>query len=228
MRDMRERHVNKARLALFDLDNTLLTGDSDHGWGEFMVAQGLVDEADYGAKNDAFYQDYLAGNLDMVAYAEFALTPLTQYSVTELNSIHQKFMQTIVIPMIAPKTQALLKKHRDAGDILVIVTATNDFITAPIAEYLAIPHLIATSTEFMEGRYTGKLSGTPCFKEGKIDKLNAWMTLNNYSIEGACFYSDSHNDIPLLALVDEPIAVDPDATLEAHALANGWPVLSLR
>jgi HAD superfamily hydrolase (TIGR01490 family) len=222
---MRER---QGRLALFDLDNTLLAGDSDHGWGEFMVAQGLVDGADYGAKNDSFYQDYLAGNLDMVAYAEFALAPLMQYSATELNRIHQQFMQTTVIPMIAPKTQALLKQHRDAGDVLVIVTATNDFITAPIAEYLAIPHLIATPTEVINGRYTGKLSGAPCFKAGKIDKLNHWMALNGYSIEGACFYSDSHNDLPLLALVDEPIAVDPDAMLETHALANGWPVMSLR
>jgi len=218
----------QGRLALFDLDNTLLAGDSDHGWGEFMVAQGLVDGANYGAKNDTFYQDYLAGNLDMVAYAEFALAPLMQYSATELNSIHQQFMQTTVVPMIAPKTQALLKQHRDAGDVLVIVTATNDFITAPIAEYLAIPHLIATPTEVINGRYTGKLSGAPCFKAGKIDKLNHWIALNGYSIEGACFYSDSHNDLPLLALVDEPIAVDPDATLEAHALANGWPVISLR
>jgi|TARA_B110000211_G_scaffold153004_1_gene173859 HAD superfamily hydrolase (TIGR01490 family) len=222
---MRER---QGRLALFDLDNTLLAGDSDHGWGEFMVAQGLVDGADYGAKNDTFYQDYLAGSLDMVAYAEFALAPLMQYSATELNSIHQQFMQTTVIPMIAPKAQVLLKQHRDAGDVLVIVTATNDFITAPIAEHLAIPHLIATPTEVINGRYTGKLSGAPCFKAGKIDKLNHWMALNGYSIEGACFYSDSHNDIPLLALVDEPIAVDPDAVLEAHALANGWPVMSLR
>jgi len=218
----------QGRLALFDLDNTLLAGDSDHGWGEFMVAQGLVDGAEYGAKNDTFYQDYLAGNLDMVAYAEFALAPLMQYNATELNRIHQQFMQTTVIPMIAPKTQALLKQHRDAGDVLVIVTATNDFITAPIAKYLAIPHLIATPTEIINGRYTGKLSGAPCFKAGKIDKLNHWMALNGYSIEGACFYSDSHNDLPLLALVDEPIAVDPDATLEAHALANGWPVMSLR
>jgi len=151
-----------------------------------------------------------------------------KYSISELAVIHQKFMKATVIPMIAPKTQALLKKHRDAGDILVIVTATNDFITAPIAEYLAIPHLIATPTECIDGRYTGKLSGAPCFKEGKIDKLNAWMALNNYTIEGACFYSDSHNDLPLLALVDEPFAVDPDDTLKAHALATGWPVLSLR
>ena len=218
----------QGRLALFDLDNTLLAGDSDHGWGQFMVAQGLVDGANYGAKNDAFYQDYLAGDLDMVAYAEFALTPLAKYSATELKTIHQKFMQTTVIPMIAPKTQALLKKHRDAGDVLVIVTATSDFITAPIAEYLAIPHLIATPTEYVDGRYTGKLSGTPCFKAGKIDKLNAWMALNGYNIEGACFYSDSHNDLPLLALVDEPIVVDPDPKLEAHALANGWQVMSLR
>jgi len=218
----------QGRLALFDLDNTLLAGDSDHGWGEFMASEKLVDAADYGKKNDLFYQDYLAGRLDMVAYAEFALAPLMKYSISELAVIHQKFMKATVIPMIAPKTQALLKKHRDAGDILVIVTATNDFITAPIAEYLAIPHLIATPTECIDGRYTGKLSGAPCFKEGKIDKLNAWMALNNYTIEGACFYSDSHNDLPLLALVDEPFAVDPDDTLKAHALATGWPVLSLR
>ena len=218
----------QGRLALFDLDNTLLAGDSDHGWGEFMVSQGLVDGADYGAKNDSFYQDYVAGKLNMSAYAEFALAPLMQHEATELSTIHKKFMQTTVIPMIAPKTQALLKKHRDAGDVLVIVTATSDFITAPIAEYLAIPHLIATPTECVNGRYTGKLSGAPCFKAGKIDKLNHWMSLNGYSIEGACFYSDSHNDLPLLALVDEPIAVDPDATLEAHAQSHGWPVISLR
>lgn len=216
------------RLALFDLDNTLLAGDSDHGWGEFMVRQGLVDGADYGAKNDAFYQHYLAGNLDMVEYAEFALEPLKKYAASELEEFHQQFMQTTVIPMIAPKTQALLQQHRDAGDVLVIVTATNDFITAPIAKHLAIPHLIATPTECINGRYTGKLSGSPCFKAGKIDKLNEWMKEHGYSIEGACFYSDSHNDLPLLELVDEPIAVDPDEKLNAHALANGWPVLSLR
>ncbi len=216
------------RLALFDLDNTLLAGDSDHGWGEFMVAQGLVNTDEYGTKNDAFYQDYLAGSLDMVAYAEFALAPLMQHEATELSTIHKKFMQTTVIPMIAPKTQALLKQHREAGDVLVIITATNDFITAPIAEHLGIPHLIATPTEVINGRYTGKLSGAPCFKAGKIDKLYHWMALNGYSIEGACFYSDSHNDLPSLALVDEPIAVDPDATLEAHAQSHGWPVISLR
>ena len=218
----------QGRLALFDLDNTLLAGDSDHGWGEFMVAQGLVNRDEYGTRNDAFYQDYLAGSLDMVAYAEFALAPLMQREATELSIIHKKFMQTTVIPMIAPKTQALLKQHREAGDVLVIITATNDFITAPIAEHLGIPHLIATPTEVINGRYTGKLSGAPCFKAGKIDKLNHWMSLNGYSIEGACFYSDSHNDLPLLALVDEPIAVDPDATLEAHAQSHGWPVISLR
>ncbi|MDC1509104.1 HAD-IB family hydrolase [Oceanospirillaceae bacterium] len=218
----------QGRLALFDLDNTLLAGDSDHGWGQFMVSERLVDGDDYAAKNDAFYQDYLAGTLDMVAYAEFALAPLTRYSAEQLKVIHQKFMQTIVIPMVAIKAQALLKKHREAGDVLVIITATNDFITAPIAQYLNIPHLIATPTQCIDGRYTGKLSGSPCFKEGKIDKLNAWMTLHKKTIEGACFYSDSHNDLPLLELVDEPFAVDPDATLKAHALANGWPVMSLR
>ena len=216
------------RLALFDLDNTLLAGDSDHGWGEFMVAQGLVDRVDYGAKNDAFYQDYLTGSLDMIAYAEFALMPLTHYSALELNTIHQQFMHTTVIPMIAPKTQALLQGHRDAGDILVIVTATNDFITGPIADYLAIPHLIATPAEIINGTYTGKLSGAPCFKAGKIDKLKTWMALEGYTIERACFYSDSHNDLPLLAWVDEPIAVDPDAILKAHAEANNWPIISLR
>ena len=216
------------RLALFDLDNTLLAGDSDHGWGEFMVAENLVDAKTYAVKNDAFYQDYLAGTLDMVAYAEFALEPLTQYSLGQLSQIHDKFMQTIVIPMIAKKTHALLQQHRDAGDVLVIVTATNDFITAPIAKYLGIDHLIATPTQCLDGRYTGKLSGTPCFKAGKIDKLNAWMSKHGYRIDGACFYSDSHNDLPLLELVDHPVAVDPDDTLKAHALAKGWPVMSLR
>ena len=216
------------RLALFDLDNTLLAGDSDHGWGQFMVSQGVVDGADYSAKNDAFYQDYVAGTLDMNAYAEFVLAPLTQYSATELSNIHQQFMTSIVIPMIAPKTQALLKQHRDAGDVLVIITATNDFITGPIADYLAIPHLIATPAECIDGRYTGKLSGSPCFKEGKIDKLNEWMAAKGYTIEGACFYSDSHNDIPLLSLVGQPMVVDPDTKLEAHALTHGWPIMSLR
>jgi HAD superfamily hydrolase (TIGR01490 family) len=216
------------RLALFDLDNPLLAGDSDYGWGQFMVSKGLVDGADYSAKNDAFYQDYVAGTLDMHAYAEFVLTPLTQYSATQLSNIHQQFMASVVIPMIAPKTQALLKQHRDAGDILVIITATNDFITGPIADYLAIPHLIATPAECVDGRYTGKLSGSPCFKEGKIDKLNEWMAAEGYTIEGACFYSDSHNDIPLLARVDKPVVVDPDTKLAAHAIAKGWPVMSLR
>lgn len=216
------------RLALFDLDNTLLAGDSDHGWGEFMVSQGLVDGADYGAKNDSFYQDYVAGKLNMSAYAEFVLAPLTQYSTAKLDSIHQQFMQTVVIPMIAPKTQALLQQHRNAGDVLVIVTATNDFITAPIAAYLDIPHLIATPAELLNGRYTGRLSGPPCFQAGKIDKLNAWMARHDYTIEGAYFYSDSHNDIPLLSLVDQPMVVDPDTKLEAHAVAHAWPIMSLR
>jgi len=217
-----------SRLALFDLDNTLLAGDSDHGWGEFIVKQGLVDADDYGRKNDAFYQDYLAGSLDMAAYAEFALAPLTQYSATELETIHAQFMHSTIIPMIAAKTQALLDQHRQAGDVLVIVTATNDFITTPIAQHLGIPHLIATPAERIDGRYTGKLSAAPCFKAGKIDNLNAWMEQHGHNIEGACFYSDSHNDLPLLELVAEPIAVDPDTKLKAHAQAKGWPVISLR
>jgi len=217
-----------SKLALFDLDNTLLAGDSDHAWGEFMVQQGLVNAEDYGKKNDDFYQDYLAGTLDMVAYAEFALEPLTRYSLAELDTIHKQFMAQVIIPMIGPKALALLDEHRNQGDTLVIVTATNDFITAPIAKYLNIAHLIATPTQCIEGRYTGKLSGAPCFKAGKIDKLNTWMDENGHKIEGACFYSDSHNDIPLLALVDVPVAVDPDDKLKAHALANNWPVMSLR
>jgi HAD superfamily hydrolase (TIGR01490 family) len=130
--------------------------------------------------------------------------------------------------MIAPKTQALLQQHRNAGDVLVIVTATNDFITAPIAAYLDIPHLIATPAELLNGRYTGRLSGPPCFQAGKIDKLNAWMARHDYTIEGAYFYSDSHNDIPLLSLVDQPMVVDPDTKLEAHAVAHAWPIMSLR
>ena len=216
------------RLALFDLDNTLLAGDSDHSWGEFMVANEMVDGAYFKEQNDKFYEDYKNGCLDMHAYGAFILQPLTKYTQQELVLFHYQFMRECVIPMVLPKGQELIQQHRDAGDEIVIITATNDFVTFPISKYLGVDHLIATTAEKIDGQYTGKISGTPCLKEGKIGKLMDWLDTTDFSLMGARFYSDSFNDIPLLAEVDEPVVVDPDATLREHAMANDWPIITLR
>ncbi len=216
------------RLALFDLDNTLLAGDSDHSWGEFMVANKLVDSEYFTAQNDKFYQDYQNGCLDMHAYGAFALKPLTQYNDQQLLAFHDQFMQQHVIPMVLAKGRTLLQNHQAAGDKIIIITATNDFITYPIAQYLGVDTLIATTAEKINGQYTGKITGTPCLQAGKISKLKAWLENTHYDLAGACFYSDSFNDIPLLDVVDEPIAVDPDDKLRAHALDAGWPIITLR
>lgn len=215
-------------LAIFDLDNTLLAGDSDHAWGEFLVGAGLVDGAWYKAQNDRFYADYCAGTLDIFAYSEFVFAVLTQHDDATLQAWHERFMAEKVAGMILPKGRELLEKHRQAGDRLLIITATNRFITAPIAAELGVPELLATDPERVDGRYTGKVAGTPCFKEGKIERLRQWLASTGESLEGAWFYSDSRNDIPLLEFVSRPVAVDPDEALRAHAEAKGWPVLSLR
>ncbi len=216
------------RLALFDLDNTLLAGDSDHSWGEFMVANQLVDGDYFKQQNGKFYADYQNGCLDMHAYGAFALQPLTQYNSEELAKLHYRFMHERVIPMVLPKGQQLVQQHREAGDTIIIITATNDFITYPIAKYLGVDTLIATTAEQIDGQYTGQITGTPCLQEGKISKLKDWLDKTDLSLIGARFYSDSFNDIPLLQEVDEPIAVDPDEKLRAHAQACGWPIISLR
>jgi HAD superfamily hydrolase (TIGR01490 family) len=215
-------------LAIFDLDNTLIGGDSDHAWGQFLVENNYVDTESYERQNDAFYEDYKAGTLDIIAYQEFAFAPLAQYSPDELASMHQQFIKTKIEPMLLDKAAALIQHHRDSGHQLLIITATNRFITQPIATLLGFDQLIATEGEMIDGKYTGKVSGVPSFAEGKITRLNQWLAAREESLEGSFFYSDSHNDLPLLETVSHPIAVDPDPTLERIAKERDWRVISLR
>ncbi|MEH6470679.1 MAG: HAD family hydrolase [Halopseudomonas sp.] len=215
-------------LAIFDLDNTLLGGDSDHAWGEFLVEQGLVEPDRYQQANDGFYQDYLRGELDIYAYQAFALEPLTHFEPEQLSQLHQQFMQLKIVPMMLDKATELLQQHRQAGDFILIITATNRFVTGPIAEHLGVDDILATEPELIDGRYTGQLIGTPCYQEGKVVRLNQWLEERDHDLSGSYFYSDSRNDIPLLELVDHPIAVDADEALTQHAKAKGWSLISLR
>ncbi|SFR85589.1 HAD-superfamily subfamily IB hydrolase, TIGR01490 [Marinobacter daqiaonensis] len=215
-------------LAIFDLDNTLLAGDSDHAWGEFLVDAELVDPESHRKQNDQFYQDYLNGELDVMRYQRFALAPLIGHDMQKLDAWREAFMASRARPMYQQKASDLLDHHRRRGHILMIITATNRFVTGPIAEELGIEHLIATEPELCDGYYTGEVSGVPSFQEGKVLRLREWLKDHQETLEGAWFYSDSHNDLPLLRLVDHPVAVDPDPTLEARARENGWPVISLR
>ncbi len=215
-------------LAIFDLDNTLIGGDSDHLWGEFLVEQGIVDSDQFRETNDRFYEDYKRGELDILAYLAFALEPLTRFDPEQLAELHRRFMTTSIEPIMLPKAQALLQKHRDRGDFLLIITATNRFITGPIAEYLGVDDILASEPEVIDGRYTGRISGTPCYQDGKVMRLQAWLQARDMDLRDSYFYSDSHNDIPLLQEVDHPVAVDADEQLHALALEQGWPSISLR
>ena len=217
------------RLALYDLDNTLLAGDSDFEWAQFLIEKGVVDREVYEARNQTFYDQYKAGTLDIYEFLDFQLKPLSRHPRAQLDAWHADFMARKVIPMIAAGTSALLDKHR--ADTCVIITATNSFVTAPIAAYLGVPHLIATEPEQFDGEFTGRPHGLPSFKEGKVRRLQEWLAARGQSwadVESSWFYSDSLNDLPLLEIVHHPVAVDPDATLRAHAERFGWPVLSLR
>lgn len=215
-------------LAIFDLDNTLLSIDSDHAWGEFLLEQGAVDPVAYREANERFMADYNAGTLDMAAFLEMALKPLADNSPEQLTAWHQQFMASKIEPHILPKAEELLARHRTKGDTLLIITATNRFITAPIAERLGIDHLIAVNPEVHAGRYTGRVSGIPSYREGKVTRLNQWLEQQDISMDGAWFYSDSHNDLPLLEKVDHPVAVDPDDTLRKVAEERQWRIMSLR
>lgn len=215
-------------LAIFDLDNTLLNGDSDHAWGEFLCAQGLVDATEYKQANDRFYQQYKTGTMDIFEFLEFALRPLAQHSTQQLQQWHDLFMQQCVEPMMLPKALKLLADHRARGDFLLIITATNHFVTSPIARKLGVDALLATDPEMKDGRYTGKVAGTPCFREGKVERLHHWLQHNKHTLQGSYFYSDSQNDLPLLELVENPVAVDADEILTRTATERGWPVISLR
>ena len=215
-------------LAIFDLDNTLLAGDSDHAWGEFLVEQQLVNVDHYRQGNERFYQDYCNGSLNIEQYLAFCLAPLSQFSLQELNRLHQQFMHSHIEPIILPKALKLLNEHRQAGDTLLIITATNDFITHPIAQHLQVDAIIATTCEIVNQQYTGKHIGIPSFQEGKIQRLQQWLIDNPQSLDGSYFYSDSHNDLPLLQLVTHPVAVDADEQLTQFAKQNNWKILSLR
>jgi HAD superfamily hydrolase (TIGR01490 family) len=215
-------------LAIFDLDNTLLGGDSDNLWGEFVCESGLVDGEDFAARNDQFYADYQAGTLDIDAYLRFALSTLVGHPREQLDAWHREFMASKIEPILLPRAEQLVSNHREQGHDLLIITATNEFITRPIANLLEIRELIACQGEVVDGRYTGEPSGVPSFHSGKVTRLNAWLAERDISLDGAFFYSDSHNDLPLLELVDHPVAVDPDDRLRARAEAEGWPVISLR
>jgi len=215
-------------LAIFDLDNTLIAGDSDHSWGEFLVSEQRVDAQQFRKTNDQFYADYVAGSLDIFAYLEFSLQPLTKMSISELAQLHEEFMRQIISPMHLPKAQALLQKHRDAGDRLLIITSTNRFIVEPICHSLGVSELLATDAEIVDGRYTGKVAGTPTYKEGKVIRLNAWLQEHNETLEGSWFYSDSINDLPLLLEVEHPVAVDPCRALRETAETKEWDIVSLR
>lgn len=216
------------RLALFDLDNTLLAGDSDHAWGEFLCRHGLVDAVSYKARNDAFYQDYLAGQLDVQAYQNFCQELLGRSEMAQLEEWHRQFMAEFIEPIVLAKGEALVRQHHEAGDRVVIITATNRFITGPIAARLGVYTLLATECEMQDGRYTGRLTDIPCFQEGKVQRIERWLEETGHSLEGAYFYSDSRNDLPLLERVAHPVAVDPDPTLREMAEQRGWEILSLR
>lgn len=215
-------------LALFDLDNTLLAGDSDHAWGEFLVEENIVDAEEYRKANDRFYQEYLNGELDIMRYLSFALQPLARHDMDALLRWREQFIDEKIRPMLQRRAKELLDYHRDQQHTLMIITATNRFVTEPVAELLGVEHLIATEPELVNGRFTGGVAGVPSFQHGKVERLNDWLRSTGEKLPDAWFYSDSHNDLPLLEKVDHPVAVDPDPNLEAIARERGWPVMSLR
>lgn len=219
------------RLALFDLDNTLLAGDSDFEWAQFLIEQGVLDREVYEARNLEFYQQYKAGTLDIHEFLDFQLKPLSRHPRSQLDAWHLEFMRRKIRPIILPKAKELVQRHFDAGDLCAIVTATNSFVTAPIAREFGIEHLLATDPEQKGGEFTGGVQGIPCFRDGKVERLERWLAgrgLGLPSFSESSFYSDSLNDLPLLGRVSNPVAVDPDDTLRAHAGRHGWPVISLR
>jgi len=215
-------------LAIFDLDNTLLAGDSDYLWGRFLVDQQLVDGDYYERENQRFYDEYKRGRLDIHEFLAFSLKPLTEHSPEKLAELHRQYMATVIEPLITDSSRQLLARHREAGDYLLIITATNRFITEPIARKLGVDDLLATDPEMIDGHYTGRVAGIPCFRDGKVARLEQWLKQTGQNLADSWFYSDSHNDLPLLEQVNHPVAVDPDETLADHAASKGWPIISLR
>jgi HAD superfamily hydrolase (TIGR01490 family) len=215
-------------LTIFDLDNTLLADDSDHLWGQFLVEKNLVDSDDYARANTAFYNDYCEGRLDIHKYLKFALSFLAEHTSDQLYAWRQQFIDEKILPLVLPAAIELVDKHRKEGDTLIVITATNRFVTEPIVSLFGIEHLLATDPEIKNGQYTGNYIGTPCYQEGKVERLTEWLSINGKNMDNSTFYSDSHNDIPLLQRVTTPVAVDPDDVLKKHATAASWPIISLR
>jgi HAD superfamily hydrolase (TIGR01490 family) len=216
------------KLAIFDLDNTLIAGDSDHAWGMFLVDRGVVNKGHYRQQNDRFYADYCEGKLNVYEYQRFVMTPLISLSVRERMSLHNEFMANCIAPLRLSKADELLTKHRQAGDHLLIITSTNRFIAGPIASLLGVSTLLATEPEIVDDKFTGAIIGTPCYQHGKVQRLNQWLESQQATLESSCFYSDSINDVPLLEWVDYPVVVDPDEKLRDYADQKRWPIISLR
>ncbi len=217
------------RLALFDLDNTLLAGDSDHAWGEFLISRGLVDEATHRRTNDGFHADYMAGTLDIHAWLAFTLAPVRKLDKRQRDLLLDEYVAGWVRPMVLEAGLELVRDHRRAGDFCMIVTATNDFVSRPIAELFEVRELLATEVEMINGAISGRIRGTPCFQGGKVRKLRDWLARNSgFELGNSVFYSDSINDQPLLELAGEAVAVDPDPRLSQLAQERGWKTISLR
>ena len=215
-------------LAIFDLDNTLIKGDSDHAWGQFLIHKGLADPAEHKARNDQFYLDYQAANLDIHAYVAFTLEPLLSMSQQKITELQNEFLVSVIRPLYLTKAHALLKKHKDQGDFLLVITATNSVVAGPIAFDLGVDDALTTDLVRTSGQLTGQIDGTPCYQEGKVLRLQQWLSKHEYRPGTMHFYSDSINDRPLLEYVDFPIAVDADDKLAAHAKQFRWPSISLR
>lgn len=215
-------------LAIFDLDNTLIADDSDYLWGQFLVDQGIVDKDYYESANAKFYDDYKQGTLDIVEFLNFSLKPLAEHNPEQLYQWRAQFVEQMIKPILLEPAQQLIDQHKSRGDTLLVITATNRFVTEPIVELYGIKNLLATTPEFIAGRYTGGFIDIPCFQEGKVKLLEAWLNDSAETMQGSWFYSDSHNDLPLLKRVDHPVAVDPDQILSEFAKAANWPVISLR
>ncbi|MGR8933258.1 MAG: histidinol-phosphatase [Gammaproteobacteria bacterium] len=215
-------------LAIFDLDNTLIADDSDYLWGQFLVDRGIVDKDLYEQANARFYEQYKQGTLNIAEFLDFSLKPLADNDPEQLYEWRAQFVAEVISPLMLSPAQELIAKHKSNGDTLLVITATNRFVTEPIVKLYGIEHLLATTPEFVDGRYTGRFQGEPCFQQGKVKHLQQWLTETGETLHYSWFYSDSHNDLPLLQLVDNPVAVDPDAQLRLHAQRAHWPIISLR
>ncbi len=215
-------------LAIFDLDNTLIADDSDYLWGQFLVDQGIVDKNYYERANAKFYDDYKHGTLDIVEFLDFSLKPLADNPPEKLHRLRDEFIEKIIKPLLLKPAQEIIQKHMKRGDTLMVITATNRFVTEPIVNLYGINILLATTPEFKDNKYTGRFIGTPCFQEGKVKQLEEWLEQSGKTLSESWFYSDSHNDLPLLTKVTHPVAVDPDEKLRTYAEKINWPVISLR